>query len=92
MLNQSFDHVLKKGDSKYTLVMLASKRARQLVDNAEPLVKTESTKPVSIAIEEIVAGEITYTIGHKTDAELELDAHNKNLELERANNNNNREE
>ena len=60
MLNPSFEHVLKEGDSRYTLVMLASKRARQLVDGSEPLVKTKALNPVSIAIEEIIEGEITY--------------------------------
>ncbi len=60
MLNPSFDHVLKKGDSRYTLVMLTAKRARQIVDGSEPLVETESNKPVTIAIEEIVSGKVKY--------------------------------
>lgn len=60
MLNPSFDHVLKKGDSRYTLVMLTAKRARQIVDGNEPLVETESNKPVTIAIEEIVSGKVKY--------------------------------
>lgn len=60
MLNPSFDHVLKTGDSRYTLVMLTAKRARQIVDGSEPLVETESNKPVTIAIEEIVAGKVKY--------------------------------
>ncbi len=52
------------GDSRYTLVMLAAKRSREIVDGAEPLIETESSKPVSIAIEEIVEGKITY---HRPD-------------------------
>lgn len=60
MLNPSFDHVLKKGDSRYTLVMLTAKRARQIVDGSEPIVETESNKPVTIAIEEIVSGKVKY--------------------------------
>lgn len=60
MLNPSFDHVLQKGDSRYTLVMLTAKRARQIVEGSEPLVETESNKPVTIAIEEIVAGKVKY--------------------------------
>jgi len=35
-----------------------------LVDGAKPLIETDSTKPVSIAIEEIVEGKITY---HRPD-------------------------
>lgn len=60
MLNPSFEGILKEGDSRYTLVMLASKRARQIIEGEKPLIKTDSKKPVSIAIEEILAGKITY--------------------------------
>ncbi|OLS01704.1 DNA-directed RNA polymerase subunit omega [Tissierella creatinophila] len=60
MLNPSFEGILKEGDSRYTLVMLASKRARQIIEGEKPLIDTDSKKPVSIAIEEILAGKITY--------------------------------
>ncbi len=60
MLNPSFEGILKEGDSRYTLVMLASKRARQIIEGESPLIETDSKKPVSIAIEEILAGKITY--------------------------------
>jgi DNA-directed RNA polymerase subunit omega len=61
MYNPSINELSKLGDSRYTLVMLASKRSRQLVEGAKPLIDTTSTKPVSIAIEEIVEGKITYS-------------------------------
>lgn len=60
MLNPSFDHVLKEGDSRYTLVMLTAKRARQIVEGSKPVIETESFKPVTIAIEEIVEGKVKY--------------------------------
>ena len=60
MLNPSFDEVLKEGDSRYTLVLLVTKRARQLIEGQSPLIETDSKKPVSIAIEEILAKKITY--------------------------------
>ena len=60
MLNPSFEGVLKKGDSRYTLVMVTSKRARQIIEGEEPLIETDSKKPVSIAMEEILAGKVTY--------------------------------
>lgn len=60
MLYPSINELTKKADSRYTLVMLAAKRARQLVDGAKPKIETSSTKPVSIAIEEIAADKITY--------------------------------
>lgn len=60
MLNPSFEGILKEGDSRYTLVMLSSKRARQIIEGSEPLIDTDSKKPVSIAIEEILAGKVKY--------------------------------
>ncbi len=60
MLNPSFDHVLKEGDSRYTLVMVTAKRARQIVEGSKPVIETDSIKPVTIAIEEIVAGKVKY--------------------------------
>ncbi|NMA87436.1 MAG: DNA-directed RNA polymerase subunit omega [Tissierellia bacterium] len=64
MYRPSINELSNIGDSRYTLVMLAAKRSREIVDGAEPLIETESSKPVSIAIEEIVEGKITY---HRPD-------------------------
>lgn len=61
MLNPSFNELAKRGDSRYTLVMLTAKRARRIIEGAEPLVETPSKKPVSIALQEVIEGEITYT-------------------------------
>lgn len=61
MLNPSFKELAEKGDSRYTLVMLTAKRARKIIDGAEPLLETTSKKAVSIALEEVLEGSITYT-------------------------------
>ena len=45
-------------DSKYTLVTLAAKRARELTDGEPCLHATD--KPVSLAFYEIAEGEVTY--------------------------------
>lgn len=45
--------------SRYSIVMAASKRARQLVDGAEPLVDTKGSKPLSTAIDEIYTQKVT---------------------------------
>lgn len=47
--------------SRYTVVIAASKRARQLIDGDETMADTvvDSNKPVSIAVEEIREGKIT---------------------------------
>ena len=48
----SIDKLNDMVDSKYSLVTIISKRARQIIDGSEPLIKTKTKKPVSIAIEE----------------------------------------
>jgi len=69
MLRPSYSdllEVLNKGaegedvvGSRYTIVIAAAKRARQLVDHAEPLIKrTKIDKPVSIAVNELFEGKI----------------------------------
>lgn len=45
-------------NSRYSIVMATSKRARQLIAGEEPLVNTKQTKPLSIAIEELEKGKI----------------------------------
>lgn len=46
--------LLKKVDCRYSLVVMASKRARQLVAGSTPMIETSPTdKPVSIATMEI---------------------------------------
>ena len=50
----------KRTDCRYSLIVEVSKRARQLVAGAEPLIATSETKPVSIAVREVDQGLITY--------------------------------
>ena len=60
LIKPTLESLMKRVDSKYTLVTLAAKRARQLTDGDEPLVDVDTTKVVSIAMEEIDQGKITY--------------------------------
>ena len=48
----SVDELIDMVDSRYSLVTIISKRARQIIDGSDVLVKTNTIKPVSIAIEE----------------------------------------
>jgi DNA-directed RNA polymerase subunit omega len=52
--------LITKADSAYTLVEMVAKRARQLVDGAQPLIEGEEKKPLATAIEEIQHGLITF--------------------------------
>ena len=71
MVNPPIEELLDRVDSKFTLVTLASKRARQI--NAyfgqlgeglgqliPPQVTSTARKPLSISFEEIAADKITY--------------------------------
>ena len=51
-----------KIDSKFTFVLAAAKRARQLQAGAKPLLPTIARKPTRMAMEEMVAGVIPYEL------------------------------
>ena len=54
MLEPSIDNLLKKIDSKYTLVTISSRRARELQDKENTQIENPTSfKPVGIALEEI---------------------------------------
>ncbi len=60
-INQpGIEELKNKTDSNYTLVLQVAKRARQLVDGAQPLVNPKERKPIGVAIEEINRGLLTY--------------------------------
>ena len=61
MLYPSIDSLLNHIDSKYTLVTLSAKRARELAETEKPLIKNiHSDKLVGTALEEIDEGLIKY--------------------------------
>lgn len=47
-------------DNRYTLVVAAAKRARQILAGASPTIEAEHYKPVTIALAEIAAGKINW--------------------------------
>lgn len=68
MINPPIENLLDRVDSKFSLVTLAAKRARQVnsyfnhlgegVNNVPPQVATVARKPLSIAFEEIAVDKI----------------------------------
>lgn len=62
MCYPSIDALVKKVDTKYTLVTLAAMRARELTDGALPLLDDDyGKKTVTLALEEIYKDKITYS-------------------------------
>jgi len=59
MLEPSIDALLEKIDSKYTLVTIAARRAREMKDIKNVLVDVpKSHKVVGMALEEVYAGKL----------------------------------
>ena len=60
MINPSLVELLEKVDNRYSLVTVTAKRARQIIEGAEPLIRVASQKPLTIAIQEVFTGEVVY--------------------------------
>ncbi|MGM8214415.1 DNA-directed RNA polymerase subunit omega [Bacillaceae bacterium W0354] len=56
MLEPSVDNLLTKINSKYALVIISARRARELQDHKNPMIENpKSVKNVGVALEEIVS-------------------------------------
>lgn len=44
--------------SRYSIVLVTSKRARQIIAGEEPLIKSDGKKPLSTAVEELYEGKV----------------------------------
>jgi len=60
MIYPSIDKLMNKADSKYTLVVAASKRARRIQDGAERLVNVVTNKNVTVALNEISEDKVNF--------------------------------
>jgi len=60
MAHVPIEDLLKRCGSIYKLVILASKRAKELADGSPALVDTSSKKVTTIALEEILQGKVRY--------------------------------
>ncbi|EDN69745.1 RNA polymerase Rpb6 [Beggiatoa sp. PS] len=59
MARLTVEDCLNHTDNRFDLVLLASKRARDLAKGAPALVPTENDKPTVVALREIEEGKIT---------------------------------
>lgn len=60
MIEPSISELLEKADSRYTLVVVTAKRARQLAEGASKLTECNSEKPVTVAIHELYEGKVNF--------------------------------
>lgn len=70
MARITVEDCLEHVENRFELVLLATKRARQLAfGSAEPLVPWENDKPTVVALREIATGQITEELIKATDAQ-----------------------
>ena len=62
MLYPPVAELLKKVDSRYLLVNVVARRARQIAAEAEAFQEDLPEKPVTMAIEEVADGELSATV------------------------------
>jgi len=56
MARITVEDCLEHVDNRFDLVLLATKRARQLANHVEPLIPTQNDKPTVLALREVAAG------------------------------------
>jgi len=72
MARVTVEDCLEHLDNRFALVILASRRARQLLKGAKPLLRSDNKPPV-VALREIAAGGVRYeSMPTLTEADIAL--------------------
>ena len=62
MARVTVEDCLDNVDNRFQLVLVATKRARQIVNGKDPMVELENDKPTVVALREIAEGYVTRDI------------------------------
>jgi len=62
MARVTVEDCLENVDNRFQLVLVATRRARQLANGAEPFIEWENDKPTIVALREIAEGKINASI------------------------------
>ncbi|EDY85755.1 DNA-directed RNA polymerase, omega subunit [gamma proteobacterium HTCC5015] len=74
MARVTVEDCMDQMDNLFQLVLVSSKRARQIAEGAEPMVEVDGDKPTVLALREIAEGLVDRTIlDEKPAQELEID-------------------
>ncbi|NNE64905.1 MAG: DNA-directed RNA polymerase subunit omega [Gammaproteobacteria bacterium] len=73
MARITVEDCLEHIDNRFDLVLLASRRARQIAQGADPLVPAENDKPTVIALREIAEGLISTSGMDEMEAQREIE-------------------
>lgn len=80
MARITVEDCLDKIDNRFKLIMVASKRARQIASGSEPLVGWENDKPTVVALREVADGLITEEYLNEVPAASSEELFNEELE------------
>ena len=67
MARITVEDCLEAVDNRFELVLMATKRARQISKGADPIVDPEHDKPTVIALREIAAGKVSISMIEEID-------------------------
>ena len=73
MARITVEDCLDNVENRFQLVLVATKRARQIMMGAEPFVEREGEKPTVLALREIAAGYVTNAILNDDVQEIEFE-------------------
>jgi len=73
MARVTVEDCLEHVDNRFELVLLASRRARQISQGKEPMVDWENDKPTVVALREIAEGKISNAVMDAAEREIEED-------------------
>ncbi len=68
MARVTVEDCLEKVENRFQLVILASKRVKQLYKGAQPLIESKNNRKVVTALREIAAGKIGFEVSKKQRA------------------------
>ena len=73
MARVTVEDCLDNVDNRFQLVLVATKRARQIANGKEPMVEWENDKPTVVSLREIAEGHITRTILDEKEEQEEIE-------------------
>lgn len=80
MARITVEDCLEVVDNRFELVLMATKRARQLANGADPLVESTNDKPTVLALREIAGGKISQKLIDEVDRQAREKAEREALE------------
>lgn len=73
MARVTVEDCMSQMDNLFQLVLVSTKRARQIAEGAEPFVPMNNDKPTVVALREIAGGFVTKAILDERETQTQLD-------------------